>query len=196
MNIRDIKKTALKLFALNVEDRRWILRQLPADIRESVKEQLHELQKLGIAKDKFVINKVIDSELFSQRKENLETKGVNAKHLDIIKNASIENIISILKTEPVWIAAIILSVDDWPWKSEYLSQLSVTNKSEVKSIMSNKVGDFPKNIILVIIEEFAEELKEWKIPSPDTTNLEEIMNRNVISKDDNKRSDWWRRMWQ
>lgn len=104
------RQSALLLHGLHTTDQRWILDQLSKDDQEQLRSHLLELKQLGIPADRSTL-------------ANLGISETGGK-LDELQAARAADMQLLLKDEPLWLVKQVLSMENWPWKPEFIAGLN------------------------------------------------------------------------
>ncbi|MFZ6765894.1 hypothetical protein ACO0LM_02330 [Undibacterium sp. Di26W] len=120
------RQSALLLHGLGVQDQRWILDQLSKDDQVTLRSHLAELKDLGIPVDRSML-------------ANLGISETGGK-LDALQAASAADMQLLLSGEPVWLIKQVLSLENWPWKQEYLASMTSAQADKLKHMQLPQPG--------------------------------------------------------
>jgi hypothetical protein len=101
----------MRLAQLDAVDRRWVVRNLPGDARARLLQIAQPPQT------------AIDAPERAGNNETPTPSGASDSYIDAIARASAASIADALRSEPLWIAAVVLKAGPWAWQSAATSAL-------------------------------------------------------------------------
>lgn len=110
----EYRQSALLLHGLNEPDRRWVLERLDEKEQRFLGEHLAELRNLGIPGDPTLIDVFRHPEPVAAD--------------DQLRSASVAQIQILLADEPIWLVRHVLSLEDWPWRQDFLATLAISQR--------------------------------------------------------------------
>jgi hypothetical protein len=149
------RQSALLLHELDEEDRQWLVEQIPNADRSILKELLGELQSLRIPTDGNLLERVKAMRV----DESKNAPAQPAAPGDTIRHASVQLMSDLLEREPVWLLAVILGIEGWPWREQFLTQLEPMRRDAVRAAMREATAPRLK---AVLIEELETRLAQWR----------------------------------
>jgi hypothetical protein len=93
-----------RIAALHPSDRQWLFAQTSAEMRARLAVELESAQSVKPA-------------------------ALNPR--DVIASATPEHITRMLRTQPAWLAAVLLRVEDWPWSAAVLKRMPALQRATV-----------------------------------------------------------------
>lgn len=122
-----VRRAALLLHAMAPADRDWVLGQLPASGRETLRALLRELVELGIPRDATLLGQVVSAPATVREPtlnvEVLADARAGASPAEAIAAADPAHLATVLRSEPVALVALLLSLRDWAWRDAFLRQI-------------------------------------------------------------------------
>ncbi len=109
----EYRKAALALYPLRRNDRDWLLARLPQAQRASLGALLRELESLGIPRDGFDPSALAEPDAGA-------ADALPADMLSLLDEADAIEIRRLLESEPVPVAAGVLSLHRWRWRAAVL----------------------------------------------------------------------------
>lgn len=127
------KKTALALFALNHDDREWLLSELKEEQRDTIEKLMNELESVSTIKDneQFEIGVLFDQRIYKK------CGNFDPVLIASINDLDISQIVMVLKDEPVWVLSLILSCYKWSWQDKFYQKLDLVKR--IRLFKYNKV---------------------------------------------------------
>ncbi len=167
----DRSQASSKLAAMMVQDmaqqdRDWIFARLSPLQRKRLKNGLLRLEGVDVSPRKTFDFETRDetpsntlpstrhfvdgstAELFSDGPPGIA--GLSMR--DMIAQASVGQIQKVLENEPVELISIFLSIENWSWKSAYLSRLDASRRKNIEAIML-KNSRVPRKLESVLIDQ-------------------------------------------
>jgi len=113
-----------RLSRLEAGDRAWILGQLSAREKAALMDKVcADTPAEGHARAPTTIN---------------TPPPVGDSGIERLRAATANAIAGVLRVEPAWVIAAVLSVEHWPWQGELLQQLPAGLRSDVAQLLSNR----------------------------------------------------------
>lgn len=115
------RRAALMAHALTAADQAWLLRSLAPERRRLLEGLLAELRELGIPPDGSLLDAVkLECAATTASVEPAET---TERQLDRLPAAGVRDLAELLRHEPPGVAARLLAMRPWPWRSALLGYL-------------------------------------------------------------------------
>ncbi|MCP4469638.1 MAG: hypothetical protein GY815_02940 [Gammaproteobacteria bacterium] len=120
----EYRKSALSLYQLEAKDRRWLLARLSDEHRGILEALLTELESLGFPRQGY------DSALI-ETDEKSPDKAQAPRDLQLLEDASAEEIATMLRGESASVIAAALSLQRWRWQAEFMRQLVISEHRNI-----------------------------------------------------------------
>ena len=149
-----------RIAALHPSDRQWLLAQASAETRARLTVALEAAQTAppdnGTA--------VVPRGSFSAR--------------EMIASANPEHVARALQTQPAWLAAVLLRMDEWPWSTALLKRMPAMQRAAV----GQPVPTLKPALAAAILKSFARSLTYIEAsglptPSPRSTPFDALVQR-------------------
>lgn len=105
-----VRKVALCLHAMPQGDREWLLSQLQPGERARLIPLLSELQTLGLPADRALLDEAMGPQAPPSSEE-------------VLRGADARALAAVLREEPAQFVALLLRVEQWPWREGLLRRL-------------------------------------------------------------------------
>jgi hypothetical protein len=146
-----------RIAALHPSDRQWLLAQASAETRARLTVALEAAHRVA----------------FSAR--------------DMIASATPEQVASALQTQPPWLAAVLLQMDDWPWSTALLKRMPAMQRAAVgqpalalkPALAAAILKSFARSLTLI-------ETSALPSPSPRLPAFEALVQRFRTSQEEPK----------
>jgi hypothetical protein len=135
-----VKVAALRLYTLSERDRRWILRQLPAEQRQSVEGHLRWLRRLPMA-DALALVHEVREKLRPQPESPQEVPEPAATSLQRLLAVDVDDIRPVLDSLPAAVAAAVcVAAPDARWYSKYIAELDPQRREAIAESVHSPVA--------------------------------------------------------
>lgn len=131
----DVRKAALLLHAMPLEDQRWLLSQLPESQKHELMVLHAEIKELGFPTDRTLLNDVVSALSRRDSKPDHPQDGLvpGPDYLRAcLRGFDPEDLATVLKGEPVKLIAQFLEAEAWPWTSRLLELFDDSTREKVQ----------------------------------------------------------------
>jgi hypothetical protein len=101
------RRAALLAHALPARDRAWLLGELQGPQREALAALIEELRSMRVPRDPALVRQLLD----------MDRKTAGAQEaLETLRPRDLPVLLAVLRAEPPWLVARLLSAGPWPWR--------------------------------------------------------------------------------
>ncbi|HEX7640593.1 MAG TPA: hypothetical protein VF472_00125 [Burkholderiaceae bacterium] len=155
------RQSALLLHGIGETDRRWILAQLTDDQRRDLSTQLAELKELGMPPDRSLAEELLAGGVRATVPHAPRMAAAADGTGAALRLAPAQAVLQLLKEQPAWLIAAVLSVEAWPWREAIYAALNASTRERVKQATGTKlphklavalVADLESRLVSVEVE--------------------------------------------
>ena len=182
MNL-ELKKTALRIHALSKKDQKWIMSELPYEVREDVQIMLDQLKRFGIPKDQTWMDVA---------REEIEGEPENKSDelIKVVDKMNISEVKDVLDGLAEHVLVAILSIYPWAWRAQYLSKLKGKYRTKYEREMSNVSGKLSTKMQNSLLSTLIKKV------APDFFQAEDVLSLKSRKQEYNRFVQKWSSLWQ
>jgi hypothetical protein len=121
-----MRKAALLMHGLGVQDRQWMLERLSSSQREVLDPLLEELAALGLPPNASLVQELLQAH---------EIQAAVPQEPFSLAQVLAEDVLRIMRDEPVELIVTLLGVRQWPWQNEFLALLPLIKRKLVQEAL-------------------------------------------------------------
>lgn len=149
-----VRRAALALYAVDREDRDWVLTQLTGGDRSQLEQMLHELAALGLPRDPAMVRSAL-GESKPARDANRAAVSVDLDRLD---EAGVSALVALLEHEPASLAACVAARLAPPGRVALLEAMSAPQRRLAQAVMEQSGAQCGARLVQAVLEEVAARL--------------------------------------